>query len=49
LAKRFAEEHGGSIELLSSTSSGAQFVVKLPGTQLPEASRVELDGIISLL
>lgn len=49
LAKRFAQEHGGSIELLSSTSSGAQFVVKLPGTRLPEASRVELDGIISLL
>lgn len=31
LAKRFAEEHGGSIEVLSADGSGAKFVVKLPG------------------
>lgn len=49
LAKRFAQEHGGSIELLSSTASGAQFVVKLPGAQPAEVSRVKLDGMISLL
>jgi signal transduction histidine kinase len=32
LAKRFAEEQGGSIEVLSADGAGAQFVVKLPGT-----------------
>jgi signal transduction histidine kinase len=32
LAKRFATEHGGSIDVLSVDGAGAQFVVKLPGT-----------------
>ncbi len=31
LAKRFAEEHGGSIDVLSTDDAGAKFVVKLPG------------------
>jgi len=31
LAKRFAQEHGGSIDVLSADGAGAQFVVKLPG------------------
>jgi signal transduction histidine kinase len=31
LAKRFAQEHGGSIDVLSADDAGAKFVVKLPG------------------
>jgi signal transduction histidine kinase len=33
LAKRFAEEQGGSIDVLSAGGAGAQFVVKLPGAK----------------
>jgi signal transduction histidine kinase len=49
LAKRFAEEHGGSIEVLSASGSGAQFVVTLPGTQLGSVAREGADGSLSLL
>jgi signal transduction histidine kinase len=49
LAKRFAEEHGGSIEVLSATGTGAQFVVKLPGTQPGTVAREGSDGSLSLL
>jgi signal transduction histidine kinase len=31
LAKRFAQEHGGSIDVLNADDGGAQFVVKLTG------------------
>jgi two-component system, OmpR family, sensor histidine kinase BaeS len=48
LAKRFAEDHGGSIEVLGANGSGAQFVVKLPGTHLSIA-REGADGSLSLL
>jgi signal transduction histidine kinase len=49
LAKRFAEEHGGSIDVLAQNGSGAQFVVKLPGTQLGGIAREGADGSLSLL
>jgi two-component system, OmpR family, sensor histidine kinase BaeS len=49
LARRFAEEHGGSIEVLNTTSAGTQFVVKLPGTEKIAVSSVCADGSISLL
>jgi signal transduction histidine kinase len=48
LALRFAEEHGGSIDVLGATGSGAQFVVKLAGAQRAEP-RLSADGVISLL
>jgi signal transduction histidine kinase len=49
LAKRFAQEHGGAIEVLSANGSGAQFVVKLPGTHLGTVAREGADGLLSLL
>ena len=49
LAKRFAEEHGGSIELLGATDTGAQFVVKLAGTQPVAVPHIASESIISLL
>jgi signal transduction histidine kinase len=47
LARRFAQEHGGSVELLGANGSGAQFVVKLPGAQ--RIAPPVQDGVISLL
>ena len=49
LAKRFAEEHGGSIDVMSAPGAGAQFAVKLPGTERRAISSVGADGSISLL
>jgi signal transduction histidine kinase len=49
LAKRFAEEHGGTIDVLSASGNGAQFVVKLPGTHLGSPAREGADGSLSLL
>jgi len=49
LAKRFAEEHGGSIAVLSQMGHGAQFVVKLPGMASHLAPVTDADGLISLL
>jgi signal transduction histidine kinase len=49
LAKRFAEDHGGSIEILNANGSGARFVVKLPGTQLSTIAHEDADGALSLL
>jgi signal transduction histidine kinase len=49
LAKRFAEEHGGSIDVLGVSGAGAQFVVKLPGVATVTPLHADTGGVISLL
>ncbi len=46
LAKRFVEEHGGSIEMQNVDGHGARFTVRLPGTAEPTVAE---DGSISLI
>ena len=49
LAKRFAEEHGGSIEVVNANGSGAQFIITLAGTVVDTPPHADADGLISLL
>jgi len=46
LAKRFVEEHGGSIDVHNTEGGGAQFTVRLPGTAVPAIAE---DGTITLI
>ena len=49
LARRFAEEQGGSVELLAADGTGATFVVTLPGVAVTSPAAVLGDGSLSLL
>jgi signal transduction histidine kinase len=48
LARRFAEDHGGTIDYVAASGRGAQFVVKLPGVHTTSPNGAN-DGLISLL
>jgi two-component system sensor histidine kinase BaeS len=46
LAKRFVEEHGGSIDVQNVGIQGARFTVRLPGNVIPSVAE---DGTITLV
>jgi signal transduction histidine kinase len=39
IARKIVEDHGGDIEVVSETGQGADFVIRLPQTYLPQPAR----------
>jgi signal transduction histidine kinase len=49
IARRFAEEQGGSVDVVSVPGVGTEFVIRLPGMSREPTIQKQADGVISLL